>query len=42
MVTCGILTLHVSLGGGCTVTAEEENAEEERGADEENEVSAVF
>lgn len=36
MITCGLLTLRVSLGGGCVVTVEEERAEEERGADEEN------
>lgn len=43
MITCGLLTLRVSLGGGCVVTVEEERAEEERGADEENAFeSAVF
>lgn len=43
MITCGLLTLRVCLGGGCVVTVEEERAEEERGADEENAFeSAVF
>lgn len=43
MITCGLLTLRVSLGGGCVVTVEEERVEEERGADEENTFeSAVF
>lgn len=43
MITCGLLTLRVSLGGSCVVTVEEERAEEERGAHEENAFeSAVF
>lgn len=43
MITCDLLTLCVSLGGGCVVTVQEERAEEERGADEENAFeSAVF
>lgn len=43
VITCGLLTLRASLGGGCVGTAEEERAEEEREADEENAfVSAVF